>query len=234
MLKAHRIEIIKQWNPWHCLSRAPPVLHFGVIQPLCSCQAPPQDGGDLKEETTKANAQTDSSRKGPLCGFSFLPQPVRCKFEPPRARKYVSQCWWSPQCFWNPIVTHGLEQLDTTTGEAFWKAVSLAHNIGLTLPEKSMVKLTVILMREEVGQYWKISCTAFIFCHWFLVIPRERAIILNLHQQSRQVLLPKLGFCSLCRKALYSIKLSCDTCYKWQMLCCFPVFQTSSLKQVLF
>jgi len=62
-------------------------------------------------------------------------------------------------------VTHGLERLDTTTGEAFWKVISLAHNIGLTLPEKSMVKLKVILMREEVGQYWKISRTAFIFCH---------------------------------------------------------------------
>lgn len=104
----------------------------GYFSNLCSCQVPPQEEGDLKEETTEANAQTDSSRKGSLCGFSFLPQPGRCKFEPPRARKYVSQCWWSPQCFWNPIVTHGLEQLDTTTGEAFWKAISLAHNIGLT------------------------------------------------------------------------------------------------------
>lgn len=186
-----------------------PVLHIGVIQPPVllpgsSTRRGRPEGGDHKGKCT------NSSRKLHLCGSSFLPQPGRCKFEPPRARKYISQRWWSPQCFWNPIVTHGLEQLDTTTGEAFWKAISLAHNIGLPLPEKSMVKLTVILMREEVGQYWKISCTAFIFCHCFLVIPREGGIILNLHKQSREVLLPGLGFCSLCRKALYSKKLSCD------------------------
>lgn len=158
--------------------------------PPYPCPVPPRDAfapPDLKRETAEANAQADSSEMGPLCGFSFLPQLTRCKFEPPRARKYVSQCWRAPQYFWNHIVTHGLEQSDTTTGEAFWKAISLAYNIGLTLPEKSMVKLRVILMREEVGQYWKISCTAFILCHWFPVIPREKGIILNLHEQNREV-----------------------------------------------
>lgn len=158
--------------------------------PMYSCQVPPCDAfapPDLEKATTEANAPADSSEMGPLCGFPFLPQLTRCKFEPPRARKCVSQRWRAPQDFWNHIVTHGLEQLDKTTGEAFWKAISLAYNIGLTLPEKSMAKLKVILMREEVGQYWKISCTAFIVCHWFLVIPREKGIILNLHQQNREV-----------------------------------------------
>lgn len=175
--------------------------------PPYSCQVPPHDAfspPDLKTETTEANAQADSSEMGPLCGFSFLPQPTRCKLKPPSARKYVSQCWRAPQYFWNRIVTHGLERLDTTTEEAFWKAGSLAHMIGLTLSEKSMVKFKVILMREEVGQYWKISCTAFVFCHWFLVIPRERGIILNLHEQTREVSFTALAGV-LCN--LYSIRI---------------------------
>lgn len=133
---------------------------------LCFCSTGPEEG-DHRGKCT------DSVEMSHLQGFCSLPQPTRGKFEPCRARKYVSQCWQAPQYFCNHIVTHGLEQLDKTTGEAFWKAISLAHNIGLTLPEKSMAKLKVILMREEVGQYWKISCTAFIFCHWFLVILKD-------------------------------------------------------------
>lgn len=50
----------------------------------------------------------------------------------PGSEKKVSQCWQAPRYFWNHAATHSLEWLDTTTGEAFWKAISLAHSFGLT------------------------------------------------------------------------------------------------------
>lgn len=212
MLKAQRREIIKRWNPWHHLSCAPPVLRIGVFQPSVflpgsSTRWGRPEGGDHRGKCTSRSFQ-----KGPSVWFLLPVTAYEMQIWATQGQEIHFTMLMVSSVLLKSYCDHGLEQLDTTTGEAFWKAISLAHNIGLTLPEKSMVKLRVILTREEVGQYWKISCTAFIFCHWFLVIPRERGIILNLHEQSREVLLPGLGFCSTCRNVLYSIKLSCDTC----------------------
>lgn len=69
MLKAQRREIIKQWNPWHHLSCAPPVFHIGVFQPSVflpgsSTRWGRPEGGDHRGKCTSRSFQ-----KGPSVWF---------------------------------------------------------------------------------------------------------------------------------------------------------------------